>query len=71
MKPIWRVFLLSTLLVAFDMLAANAPRQLGQAFTEPVLVKGSATNLRAFDVSWNATPGKDITLLTGRTTRST
>ena len=33
--------------------AAAAPRESGQIFTEPVLVKGSPTNLRAFDVSWN------------------
>lgn len=32
---------------------ATAPRESGKLFTEPVLVKGSPTNLRAFDVSWN------------------
>lgn len=30
-----------------------APDDSGQLFTEPALVKGSPTNLRAFDVSWN------------------
>ena len=30
-----------------------APRESGRMFAEPVLVKGSPTNLRAFDVSWN------------------
>ncbi len=29
------------------------PRESGQIFTEPVLVKGSPTNLASFDVSWN------------------
>lgn len=32
---------------------APTPVESGQLFTEPVLVKGSPTNLRAFDVSWN------------------
>jgi hypothetical protein len=32
---------------------AAAPRKSGKIFTEPVLVKGSPTNLSAFDVSWN------------------
>ncbi len=34
-------------------LKGAAPRVFGQMFAEPVLVKGSPTNLRAFDVSWN------------------
>lgn len=33
--------------------SATAPEESAQLFTEPVLVKGSPTNLRAFDVSWN------------------
>ena len=51
MEPIWRVFL--TVFVAFGMFAATAPRQTSQLFSEPILVKNSPTNLRAFDVSWN------------------
>ena len=53
MKPIWRVSLLFTGSVVFAMLAATAPRQPEQKFSEPILVKNSPTNLRAFDVSWN------------------
>jgi hypothetical protein len=53
MKPIWRGFLLLTGSVVFAMLAATAPRQPEQVFSEPILVKNSPTNLRAFDVSWN------------------
>jgi hypothetical protein len=49
MNPISRVFLSMTLLVAFAMLAAAA-RPL---FSDPILVKYSPTNRRAFDVSWN------------------
>jgi hypothetical protein len=33
--------------------AASAPSNSGEVFAEPVLVKGSPTNLGAFDVSWN------------------
>src|SRR4051794_7365829 len=33
--------------------SAAAPRESGQIFTEPVLVKGSPTNHISFDVSWN------------------
>ena len=51
MKPIWRAFLLLTVSVA--MPAATTPRQPRQVFSEPILVKNSPTNLRAFDVSWN------------------
>jgi hypothetical protein len=51
MKLIWRVLLSFTGSVA--MLAVTAPRQPGQVFSEPILVKNSPTNLRAFDVSWN------------------
>ena len=32
---------------------AATPRESRQIFTEPVLVKGSPTNLASFDVSWN------------------
>src|SRR5215472_4232261 len=53
MNPISRVFLSMTLLVAFAMLAAAARDQPGPLFSEPILVKNSPTNLRAFDVSWN------------------
>jgi hypothetical protein len=58
------VLFLSALFTAFATLAAaqqgdkqaapaTAPRESGQIFTKPVLVKGSPTNLSAFDVSWN------------------
>ena len=50
----WKAFLLAILAVAaFAVLGATAPRESAQRFTEPVLVKGSPTNLRFFDVSWN------------------
>jgi hypothetical protein len=64
MKRVWGVFFLSALFAAFATLAttqqsdkqaapATAPRESGQIFTKPVLVKGSPSNLSAFDVSWN------------------
>ena len=64
MKRVSRVVCLSALFVALVTGAANQPRpgQLTRAatpeesqhlFTEPFLVRGSPTNLRAFDVSWN------------------
>jgi len=39
--------------VMFAVMTATAPRLPGQLFSEPILVKNSPTNLRAFDVSWN------------------
>jgi hypothetical protein len=33
--------------------AQTAPQDYAQLFTEPVMVKGSPTNLRSLDVSWN------------------
>ena len=38
---------------AVAVLAATPPRESAQQFAEPTLVKGSPTNLRFFDVSWN------------------
>jgi len=38
---------------AREVARASTPNDSGQLFTAPVLVKGSPTNLRAFDVSWN------------------
>ena len=52
-KPITKVLLLSTGLVALAMLSATATPQPGEEFSEPVLVRNSPTNLRQFDVSWN------------------
>jgi len=50
----WKAFLLALLTATVvAVLAATAPGELVQRFTEPVLVKGSPTNLRFFDVSWN------------------
>ncbi len=50
----WKAFLLAVLTVAaVAALAATPPRESAQQFTEPTLVKGSPTNLRFFDVSWN------------------
>jgi hypothetical protein len=64
MKQVWRMLGLSALLAApaigvatqqgASRVARSAtPYDSGQLFTEPVLVKGSPTNFRAFDVSWN------------------
>ncbi|MGH9497105.1 MAG: hypothetical protein ACRD3B_19070, partial [Candidatus Sulfotelmatobacter sp.] len=63
MKRVWGVLSLSALFVALGTFAASrsgakqtaaaAPRESTQVFTEPVLVKGSPTSLRFFDVSWN------------------
>jgi hypothetical protein len=65
MKRVWGgVLCLSAVFVALATGAANRQgagyaaraatlEESGQLFTEPVLVKGSPTNLRAFDVSWN------------------
>ncbi|HKV04867.1 MAG TPA: hypothetical protein VJO53_07150 [Candidatus Acidoferrales bacterium] len=62
MKQASRALLLSALIVSLAALAANPPnakragvaaREPAQPFAEPALIKGSPTNLRAFDVSWN------------------
>ena len=45
--------MLSAVSVALSTLATTAPRKSDQVFSEPILVKNSPTNLRAFDVSWN------------------
>ena len=44
---------MSLTLFALAMLEASAQHQSRRPFSEPVLVKNSPTNLRAFDVSWN------------------
>lgn len=50
----WKASLLALLAAtAVAALAATTAREPAQRFTEPVLVKGSPTNLRFFDVSWN------------------
>ncbi len=50
----WKAFLVVVLTVpTVAVLGAMAPRESAQQFTEPTLVKGSPTNLRFFDVSWN------------------
>src|SRR5689334_20587137 len=43
----------AVVVVAFAALGGTAPRESAGRFTEPMLVKGSPTNLRFFDVSWN------------------
>ena len=64
MKRLRGALVLSTLLVSLATRASNqqgakqaapaaAARKSAQLFTEPVLVRDSPTNLRAFDVSWN------------------
>jgi hypothetical protein len=64
MKHVWGNLGVSALFAALAMGVANqqgasqvarstTPNDSGQLFTEPVLVKGSPTNLGAFDVSWN------------------
>src|SRR5215469_15281289 len=53
MKLTGRAFWLMVLSVGFAVFAATAPRTPGLTFSEPILVKQSPTNLRAFDVSWN------------------
>jgi len=53
MKLTGRAFWLMVLSVGFAVFAATAPRPPGLTFSEPILVKQSPTNLRAFDVSWN------------------
>jgi hypothetical protein len=64
MKQVCEVLFLAALAAAFATLAATqqsakqavpaaAARESAQLFAEPVLVKDSPTNLRAFDVSWN------------------
>jgi hypothetical protein len=60
MKRVREVFVFSALFVSLAARPANqqdakqaAARESAQLFTEPALVKGSPTDLRFFDVSWN------------------
>jgi hypothetical protein len=64
MRQVWGALVFSALFVSLATRAAHqqgasqahlaaAARESAHLFTEPVLVKNSPTNLRAFDVSWN------------------
>ena len=64
MRQAWGVLIFSALFASLATRAAHqqganqahlagAARESAHLFTEPILVKNSPTNLRAFDVSWN------------------
>jgi hypothetical protein len=59
MKPPSRIYRLTAAIVALATYtvaqhgAGYAAEQSRQLFTEPILIKGSPTNIREFDVSWN------------------